>query len=374
MLLWSRVGLGRLAMLPATAIVILLVFQMTVLVPSLAQAVTPWPAVGYVVGITVAVPLCGWSARLIRRFSARLIPLRASGGRRLVVTVVWGAVALTSLLSVLGMVALLVHPVVPQTDRLGRLFAFYSVALGSAWTIAFVSLAAEYHRGRPRDEQYVLYLRTFLSFSDRAMMAVLFSLVARRCRVIVLTAPRSNAASWDPILIGFRGNPIFGLRAKVPVFMTATDAEWRTSVRDLTAGATHTIVDLSLLTPGVLAELEILRDVARWSSIIWLCEASRADVLDRVRAMVGHANVSEEQVVFYRRSIAAALPGIAGGLSLSLLCLVALPALSNLTQGRTSGVGPLLLMAVPFSVVVFARRAVDRRARHRLRSLLTVSQ
>jgi hypothetical protein len=372
MRLWSSLALGRVAMLPATFIVMLLVYFTTTWVPSLAQAATPWPAVGYVVGISVAVPLCIWSARLMRRFSARLIPLRASGKRRLVVTVIWGAQALTSLLSALALAALLVHPVVPPTDRLEQFVAFYSVALGIAYAIAFVGLAAEYYRGRPRDDQYVLYLRTFLSFSDRAMMAVLFSLVGGRRRVVVLTAPRSDAASWDPILVGFRGNPIFRLRAKVPVFMTATDDDWHTSIRDLIAGATQTVVDVSMLTPGVLTELEILRDVAKWSGIVWLCEASRGDALDRVRAMVGDANVPEERVVLYRRSIAAALPRIVGGLSLSLLFLVALPASFNISQGHAPDVGLWLFMAVPFSVAVFARRAVDRRARHRLRSLLTV--
>ena len=114
--------------------------------------------------------------------------------------------------------------------------------------------------------------------------------------------------------------------------------------------------------------------------IVWLCEASRTRVLDRVSATVGCANVPEERVVFYTRSIVAALPAIAGGFGLSLLCLAALPAISDFLQGRTflaqspaesfgRAVGALL-PAVLFSVVVFARRAVDRQARHRLRSLL----
>jgi hypothetical protein len=375
MRLWSALGLGRLAVLPATAIVVIVASLATMLMPWVVQAYTPWPAVARAGGIVVAVLMCSWSGRLIRRFSARLVPLRANGERRVVAAGACVVVALTSLVAVLLWARQL-----GTLARAPETVEFWSVTPAIAWLIAFVLLAAEYSRGRPRDGPYVLYLRTFLSFSDRAMMALLFSLVGSRRRVVVLTAPRSDAASWDPVLIAFRGNPIFRLRAQVPVFMTAAVADWQLSVRRLIAGATQTIVDVSALTPGVQAELEILRDMPRWHSILWLCEASRADVLDTVRATVGRTNVPDERVVFYTRSIVAALPGIAGGLGLSLLCLAVLPAIGNLQRGRTldvqspaEGLGRVvgaLFPAVLFFLVVFARPAVDRQARHRLRSLL----
>jgi hypothetical protein len=375
----SRLGLGRLAALPAAAIVHFLVFLSTTLVPWLVQALTPWPLVALAVGIAVAVVMCGWSTRLLRRFAARLVPLRASGKRRPIAAFVCAGLALTSYGAILLWVRLLLEPS-PHYSGPGS-FEFYTVVPGCAWAIAFGPLALDYYRGRPRKDAYVLYLRTFLSFSDRAMMALLFSVIGGRRRVVVLTAPRSDAASWDPILIAFRGNPLLRPRAKVPVFMTATDADWQASVERLIEGATHTIVDVSTLTPGVQTELEILRDTTRSVNVLWLCEASRAEVLEKVRQLVGSSMVPADRVLFYTKSIVAALPGIAAGLGISLLCLSLLPLISNLQQGRTplrgdntaETVGRLIGAVFPaalFFLAVFLRPAVDRQARRRLRTLL----
>jgi hypothetical protein len=373
----SHLRIGRLAALPAAVIVYMLVFLSTTLVPFATQSLTPWPAVGLAVGIVVAVVMCGWSVRLLRRFAARLVPLRASGARRPIAAVVCAGVALTSCGAILLSLPLLFDPPSPSSES-G--LEFYTVVPGLAFATAFGSLALDYYRGRPRPDAYVLYLRTFLSFSDRAMMALLFSVIGSRRRVVVLTAPRSDAASWDPVLIAFRGNPLLRLRAKVPVFMTATDEDWQASVKRLIEGASHTIVDVSALTPGVQVELAILRGETS-GNILWLCEASRAEVLEKVRQLVGSSLVTADRVLFYRQSVVAALPGMAAGLGLSLLCLFLLPLISNLQQGRSplrggdtaEIVGRLMgavFLAVLFFFAVFLRPAVDRQARRRLRTLL----
>jgi len=327
----SRLGLGRITALPAAIIVESLVALCTVGIPVWAETLTPWPRVALPVGIAVAAMICGWSSRTLRRFVARLVPLRASGERRPIAAFVCAGVALISG----GCIPLFVWLLLSRPSPDGR-FDSYGVALGCAWVIAFTPLALDYYRGRPSEDKYVLYLRTFLSFSDRAMMALLFSVFGGRHRVVVLTAPRSDAASWDPILIAFRGNPFWRLRAKVPVFMTATDSDWQGSVKRLIEGASHTIVDVSALTPGVLKELEILSDITEYVNVFWLCEAARAELLERVRQAVGRSMVPPDRVLLYTKSIVAAVPGIAAGLGISLLVLSLLTMpISEFQQGHT---------------------------------------
>jgi hypothetical protein len=77
-------------------------------------------------------------------------------------------------------------------------------------------------------------------------------------------------------------------------------------------------------------------------------------------------------VAGHAERLVAALPNIAGGLGLSLLCLGLLPAIYNLQQGRTLALSSLYPVIL-FFLVVFVRRAVDRRARHRLHSLVAGS-
>src|SRR5918993_62525 len=373
----SGLRFGRLAALPAAVIVYMLVFLVTMLVPSAARALIPWPSAAGVVGLIVAVPMCSWSVRLVRRFSGRLVPLRASGERLLVPALVC-----------LGGAAVAVVNVVRWSQQFldlpGAMWLahpdLYHAAPAATWLVALIVLASEYLRGRPRDDVYILYLRTFLSFSDRAMMALLFSLIGSRRRIVVLPAPQSDAASWDPILIAFRGNPLFHLAAKVPVFVTATHADWQSSVQRLMEKATHTIIDVSALTPGVLAEVEMLRQGARWDRVFWLCEVSRVDALKTVRGVVGDSRVPSERVVFYHRSAAAALPSVIAGLALSFVCLSVLPIVRNAQLGRAAhvdnpaeAIGRMLgavFLAALFFLAVFVRTAVDPQAKKQLRTLL----
>jgi hypothetical protein len=342
-----------------------MVFAATVVVPFEAQARIPSLPIALVVGIAVGAVMCAWSNRMIRRFVGRLVPLRASGKRRPIAAGVCAGVALASSGAIGLWAPLLLKPPSPNSGSAGM--DFFTVVPGFAFATAFGSLAFDYYRGRPRPAAYVLYLRSFLSFSDRAMMALIFSLIAARRRVIVLTAPRSDAASWDPILIAFRGNPLLTLRAKVPLFMTASDADWQVSVKRLIEGASHTIVDVSALTPGVQTELEMLRDTPRSGTVLWLCEKSRVEVLEKVRRLVGTSTIPAERVVFYYRSAMAALSGISAGFGLSFLFLFLAPAVADLKSGRM----PTSTLFVPYFVAVFLQPAVDRQARRELRALLS---
>ena len=356
---------GRLAAVPAAVVVYMSVFFATWALPTAAWAVTPWPAVGAVLAAVGALLTCGWSVRAIRRFFGRLMPLHASGERLLVPAA--------------GVLLLAVLAAVQLALAIGQRSMFV-VAPAGTWLVALVLVAGDLLHGRPRDDAFVLYLRTFFAFSDRAVMAVLFKLLGGKRRIVALTPRRSNAASWDPVLIAFEGNPLFSVSAKIPLFMTANDDVWQSAVRGLMEGATHTIVDVSDLTVGVQAEIEMLCHGIDSDRIIWLCEASRREALEEVRRIAGARMMPPDRVVVYRHSYAAAAPRLALGFGLSVFFFFLLPMLRNLqTSGapQFSNAGEAVgyavgsgLLPLLFFVAVFLRTAVDSDSTNRLRTLL----
>ena len=186
----------------------------------------------------------------------RAVPLAPAADRMLVPELACAAGAMLAAVAVVDSIYRLV-----SVEDVAAWFPIGGVELiaGSTWFVALVQQARQYFRPRAIvDGPYILYLRTFLGFSDRAVTAALFGIVGGRTRVLVLTAPHSDAASWDPILIAFRGNPVHRLSAKSPVFLRATDSDWERTVRQLVDGASQIVIDISDMSLGVRAELEML--------------------------------------------------------------------------------------------------------------------
>jgi len=273
----------------------------------------------------------------------------------------------------------------------GRLFILRDVA---AWfetggvllitittcCVAFAIQARQYFRPGAIQSPYILYLRTFLGFSDHAVTAALFTIIGGRNPIVVLTAPHSDAASWDPVLIAFRGNPLVRLSAKSPIFMRAADREWEHAVRSLVDGASRVVVDISDMSTGIRAELEMVGRVGISTKVIWLTDAVQSDRVEQIRALVGSAHMPPDRVIVYRRSWYAALPNLLIGLCLSeLFMFVSLFAadgrLRSMATLRDLGyvVGFLTAQSLPgllLFTAVFARPAVDGRTQKALRSLL----
>ena len=250
--------------------------------------------------------------------------------------------------------------------------------------IALALQARQYFRPTAIQAPYILYLRTFLGFSDHAVTAALFTIVGGRNPIAVLTAPHSSAASWDPVLIAFRGNPVVRLSAKSPVFLRAADHEWERSVRNLVDGASHVVVDISDMSSGVRAELEMIGREGTSNKVIWLSDAAQSDRLQQIRALVGRAHMPTDRVIFYERSWTAALPNLLIGVCLSELfvftsLLLSDGSLRSMATLRDLGyvIGYLTGQSLPgllLFAAVFARPAVDRHAQRKLRTLLARSE
>jgi hypothetical protein len=275
-----------------------------------------------------------------------------------------------------------IQPVISGGDAASWLATAILVMPGGTFLIALALQAHQYFRPSTIPTPYVLYLRTFLGFSDNAVTAALFTIVGGRNRIAVLTAPRSNAASWDPILIAFRGNPIVRLSASSPVFLKAAAHEWERSVQNLVERASLVVVDVSDMSTGVRAELKMISREGISNKVIWLSETSRSDRLPQIRSLVGSAHMPLDRVILYERSWTAALPNLLIGFCLSELFvfkwLLSDSSWRSVTTLRELGsvIGELTGLGLPgllLFAILFARPAIDRDAQRKLGRLLGCS-
>jgi len=364
----------------AALIVCLSVLFATIAIPLAAYRLTPWTTAAPIMALVVVPPMSAWSVRALRRFCGRLIPLSYSGNR------MFGPQLACTAGCVFAFAAVL--------NSIQRLFTLRDVGIwfesggvlaiaASTFCIALALQAYQYFYPAAIQAPYILYLRTFLGFSDRAVTAALFTIVAGRKSIAVLTAPHSNSASWDPVLIAFRGNPIVRLSTKGPVFLSAADDEWERCVKNLVDGASHVVVDISEMSSGIRAELELVGREGISNKVIWLSEAAQSDRLQQMRALVGSAHMPPDRVIFYERSWTAALPNLLIGFCLSELFVFTSLLLSNgglrsVVTLRDLGyvIGYLTGQSLPGLLIfaaVFARPAVDRHAQRKLRTLLARS-
>jgi hypothetical protein len=361
----------------AAVIVCLSVLLATIGIPWIAYFSVPDRDAALAVAFLVALPMSWWSVRAMRRFCGRLIPLCSSGTRMLAPELACTAGCVFAAVAIL--------------DSLERLFMLRDVA---AWFrtggvllipmttcfIAFALQARQYFRPSAIPAPYILYLRTFLAFSDNAVTAALFTIAGGRNQIVVLTAPHSNAASWDPVLIAFRGNPVLRLSAKSPIFLRAADRDWEDAVRHLVDGAFRIVVDISDMSAGIRAEVQMVARVGISTKVIWLIDAAQSHRVQQIRALVGSAHMPPDRVIVYRRSWSAALPTLLVGLCLSELFMFMSMFMfgADLRIGTTLRewgylVGSLTGQSLPgllLFTAVFARPAVDRRTQSVLRTLL----
>jgi hypothetical protein len=156
------------------------------------------------------------------------------------------------------------------------------------------------------------------------------------------------------------------------------DRDWERAVRDLVEGASRVVVDISDMSAGIRAELDMVGRAGISTKLIWLTDAAQANRVQQIRALVGTAHMPPERLVVYRRSWYAALPNLLFGLCLSELFMVLFLADGTLRSAATPRelgyvVGSLTAQSLPgllLFAAVFARPAVDRRTQRELRTLL----
>jgi hypothetical protein len=325
-----------------------------------------------------------YAGAVFSRFAARAFPLRADGRRRGALVVAMfsglagaGALYTSKTLDLLEMR----HEALTGRDTPQAMFnwSLANYALSAALPlfllavlplllVALRHLRASPEGGHPR----VLFLRRFLSLSDRTLTAALASCLPPDLGLAYIASPGWGAASWDPMLVGFTGIRWLRPWSGIPLFLRTSDETWRENVARWVERTRAVVIDVSDVSPSVAVELELLRASAAGTRILFVhCRSpGGAPAKWPPGSETGHRL---ELIVSWRAALSRLLLGSVGALFTAALGAGLLVAYLFPRAGGWALPG---LMAVLFALMtpLYLRPALDASSRRVLRdALLTLA-
>jgi hypothetical protein len=142
------------------------------------------------------------------RFVLRAAPPRISGGRRIGLFVSLAVVGASALLPTLYFAKEM------QVDLAYKLL--FCLSTGLVLVGLYVLVGSRYRRTRELlGKRYVLFLRRFSTFADRAVMSVIMRASPPGVPVVVLTPTSSRRGDWDPYMVC-----VAGLKLRHPIRST----------------------------------------------------------------------------------------------------------------------------------------------------------
>jgi hypothetical protein len=229
-------------------------------------------------------------------------------------------------------------------------------------------------------QPFVLFLRRFSTFSDRAVSMLVLRETPARMPVVFLTAVHSHARDWNPFVVGLAGLKLRHPFRSAPVVLRASDEHWQPVAAQLIDAAAMIVIDLSDQSDAMRNEIAMIEAGARWSSSICL-RLSRSEGAPAWMASL------QQPVITYTKSWRQAMPRLALGALLSLCSGVALYVSTYVSLGLlfdfvfdlseralevTIGFGIVLatIVTVTTFAAVFAVPAVDPASRRAIRAAL----
>jgi hypothetical protein len=237
------------------------------------------------------------------RFVLRAAPPRTSGRPRVVVFVVLVLIGAWALLTVLYFAREM------EVDLAYKLIFGLTCAL---WLAGIFVLVGSRHL-RPRaflQRPYLLYLRRFSTFADRAVIAVILKHSPADVPVVFLTPTRSGFGDWNPFLVCFAGMKFRHPFRSSPYILRAADADWEPVAKELVEHANLVIVDDSEGSDAIRTELEMIGSADRWARTVIIGDAQAPAAASRPP----QAHKKGTRVV-YRKSWLRAWPRLVGGLT-----------------------------------------------------------
>ena len=147
-----------------------------------------------------------------------------------------------------------------------------SLPFAVLWVIAAIGVLIHHHYKRRAflERPFVLFLRRFSTFSDRAVVAVILRQAAYNVPVVFLTPTLSRAGDWDLFIVGFAGLKLFHPWRSAPIVIRAQDDAWQEAAEDLIRRAQTILLDVSDTSGALRAECEMLDRAGRWSDTVCL--------------------------------------------------------------------------------------------------------
>jgi hypothetical protein len=313
------------------------------------------------------------------RFLLRAAPPRFSGRVRTGMMVLLVCLALA-----LALVTIYLLSEMYIDLRYKIIFSVSSIMWLAGLSIPFVS-----RHLRPRAflaHPFVLHLRRFSTFSDRAVISVVLKASPAGVPVVFLTPTRTRAGDWNPFLIGLAGIKMWAPFRSIPITLRARDEDWKAAAEELIQHARLIIIDMSEGSDAIHTEIAMISAAARWSNTVIIERRMEDKAVAR-----GVAQECEKcAYLYYKKSWISAMPRLVGGFLL-IVCLWPLAwmfsgyivAAIMLTfakygyelegvLGNYRTVLPLfLLITLPYGYYsFFVRPSVDRQLGDKLRTLL----
>jgi hypothetical protein len=181
------------------------------------------------------------------------------------------------------------------------------------WASVALGLPVGRHRRRRAflDQPFVLFLRRFSTFSDRAVIALILRQARYNVPVVFLTPTQSRPEDWDVFLVGFAGLKLLHPLRSAPIVIRARDDAWQAAADELIRRAHTILLDASETSGALRAETEMLDRADRWSDTV--CLRLLVPGKDPV------AGFSGVRTIDYTKSWVRAIPRMAIGLLVVLL-------------------------------------------------------
>ena len=218
------------------------------------------------------------------------------------------------------------------------------------------------------DRPFVLFLRRFSTFADRAVVALVLKQAPSGIPVVFLAPRLSRPRDWDPFLVGFAGFKILNPWKSLPIVLRASDDDWQPAAEELIRRAQKIVVDTSETSSAIRIEGEMIANTGRWSDTV--CLRLLRDNVGPGEDLFGNSGV---RVIDYRKNWVRALPKLALGLAIVLLTtfLLSIPmSVLTLVFGRPLASIFLLFAVTSVYYSIFVRPTINREAKLSLRKML----
>lgn len=311
-------------------------------------------------GLFLAVTSVAFLGVPFGRFLVRALPPDVSGARRPAVFWIAGVLALVapSFIS-LTLAVLIGGAQTPPSDAASTPAGTPGV-FTLAWLAGATGPLVLRHLSPRRflDQPFVLFLRRFSTFSDRAVTSVVVRLARPGRPIVFLTPTHSQPNDWSPVLVGFEGMKALHPFRSVPIVLRAKDEDWQRAAEELIARADLILLDISEVGGSMGIEADLIQRAGRWPDTICLRQMTR-----------GATPASETMrlpldvlVISYVKSWARELPGAARLRQCALL--------GAFLVGM--GMWGLLIFTgiVIVAIAHFAMPTIDPRTRETLRQLI----
>jgi hypothetical protein len=248
----------------------------------------------------------------------------------------------------------------PKTLLVGVIFVV-------PWAVGAIGLLIHRHH-KPRaflDRPFVLFLRRFSTFSDRAVIALILQQAANKVPVVFLTPTLSQPKDWDPYLVGFAGLKLRHPWRSAPVVTRAQDAAWQEAAEDLVRRAHTILLDISDTSTALRTEADMLDRTGRWPDTV--CLRLLVPNVSSAENSVGGS--SDVRSIVYEKSWVRALPRMALGFLVVLLATMPFLAVVSLLLPNIVGTATVVI-PLAYYCAVFVRPSINREAKLALRTIL----